>query len=51
MPDDELTGYDVVCWMEDHGVWPAEGVSVHSQNPVGRARMEQALRRAGVLRR
>jgi hypothetical protein len=39
------TGYDVVCWMEEHDVWPVEGVVVHSQNPAGRARMEQVIRR------
>lgn len=37
------TGYDVVCWMEENNVWPEEGVQVHSQNPVGRARMQQVI--------
>lgn len=35
----ERTGYTVVCWMEEHGVWPKDGVRVHSMNPVGRQRM------------
>lgn len=35
----ERTGYTVVCWMEEHGVWPPGGVRVHSINPVGRRRM------------
>lgn len=39
------TGYDVVCWMEEHGVWPPHGVAVHSMNPVGRTRMQQAIDR------
>lgn len=42
----EKTGYDVVCWMEEHNVWPINGVSVHSQNPAGAARMRQAINRA-----
>ena len=39
----EQTGYDVVCWMEENNVWPIEGVTVHSSNPVGRKRMEQVI--------
>lgn len=45
-PDGERTGYDVVCWMEEHNVWPPMGVTVHSLNPSGKARMEAAIRRA-----
>lgn len=44
--DREKTGYTVVCWMEEHGVWPVDGTSVHSQNPVGRAKMESVIRQA-----
>ena len=40
-----MTGYDVVCWMEEHNVWPPGGVTVHSMNPVGRARMQQVIDR------
>lgn len=29
----------VVQWMEENNVWPRSGVSVHSQNPAGKARM------------
>jgi len=43
-PDGEKTGYDVVRWMDEHGVWPPEGVQVHSANPTGRLRMEQVLK-------
>lgn len=39
------TGYDVVLWMEEHGVWPSEGAVVHSMNTAGRARMEAAIDR------
>lgn len=39
------TGYDVVCWMEENGVWPSGGVRVHSANPVGRQRMQQVIDR------
>jgi hypothetical protein len=28
----EKTGYDVLCWMEEHGVWPSEGVRIHTMN-------------------
>jgi len=45
-PDGEKTGYTVVCWMEENNVWPAGGVKVHSMNPAGKQRMEQAIRRA-----
>lgn len=38
------SGYDVVCWMEEHDVWPPNGVVVHSMNPVGRARMESVIK-------
>jgi hypothetical protein len=39
------TGYDVVCWMEEHGIWPKTKPRVHSANPVGAARMRQAIDR------
>jgi hypothetical protein len=39
----EKTGYDVVCWMEEHNTWPPYGVRVHSQNPVGVQRMLQVI--------
>lgn len=35
----EKTGYTVVLWMEENNVWPVDGVTVHSMNPVGRTRM------------
>lgn len=39
------TGYDVVCWMEAQGIWPIDGVQIHSMNPVGRARMQVVVDR------
>lgn len=40
----EKTGYDVICWMEEHNVWPSI-VKCHSSNPAGRARIEQVIRK------
>lgn len=42
---DEKTGYTVVCWMEENGVWPRDGVRVHSMNPAGKQKMQQAIGR------
>ena len=44
----ERTGYDVLLWLEREvaeGRWliPLPEISVHSANPVGRKRMEQAI--------
>jgi len=41
----EKTGYHVVCWMEEHNVWPENGVHVHSMNPVGARRMRDVIDR------
>ena len=41
--DGEKTGHDVVVWMEENGVYPEDGVEVHSQNPVGKRRMLMGL--------
>lgn len=40
-------GYRVVLWMAEQGVWPPDGVAVHSANPVGRERMVGTIRRYG----
>jgi len=37
------TGYTLVCWMEETGLWPQTPPAVHSANPVGRARMQQVI--------
>lgn len=39
------TGYQLVCWMEETGHWPLDKPRVHSANPAGRARMQQAIDR------
>lgn len=39
------TGYTLVCWMEETGHWPQEKPTVHSANPAGRLRMQQAINR------
>ena len=44
----ERTGYDVLLWLErevaeGRWVFPLPQISVHSANPVGRKRMEQAI--------
>lgn len=38
-------GCHVVEWMEEHDAWPPDGCTVHSMNPVGRARMLQVINR------
>lgn len=38
------SGYDVVCWLEQHPeFWPDRVVKVHSANPAGAARMRQVI--------
>ena len=39
------TGYDLVLWMAEKGIWPAEKPTVHSANPVGRDRMRGVIDR------
>jgi hypothetical protein len=47
-PEYERTGYDVLAWLEEAvatGAWkrPVPVIRVHSGNPVGWRRMEQAI--------
>jgi hypothetical protein len=47
-PEAERTGYDVLLWLEEKlatSAWQFEvpEIRVHSANPVGRRRMEQAI--------
>ena len=42
--DNEKTGYTVACWMEESSVWPGR-VKCHSQNPAGKARIQQVIDR------
>jgi hypothetical protein len=39
------TGYNLVCWMEEHDIWPNRKPTVHSRNPAGRAKMQAAIDR------
>lgn len=41
----EKTGYDLVCWMEEHNIYPMYGCYIHSQNPVGAQKMRVVLDR------
>jgi hypothetical protein len=55
-PEAERTGYDVLLWLEAEvatGTWHFEvpKIQVHSANPVGRRRMEQAIASIQRLRR
>lgn len=39
------TGYDLVKWMAEHGVWPRTRPTVHSMNPIGAQHMRQMIDR------
>jgi hypothetical protein len=39
----EKTGYDVICWIEKHNMWPCNGIIVHSANPIGRNKMNKVI--------
>lgn len=39
----EKTGYDVVCWLEENGIYPVDGIKVHSMNPIGRKNMLKGI--------
>lgn len=39
------TGYNLCTWMAETGHWPKEKPTVHSANPVGRARMQGVIER------
>lgn len=48
----EESGYDVICWIERNvmiGFIPPE-ITVHSANPVGRARMEVGINKIKYYR-
>jgi len=46
----EQTGYEVLLWMEANGVWPRDGVEIHTLNPAGRERMARVIKRAYMRR-
>lgn len=35
----EITGYELLAWMEEHDVWPSGNIWVHSANPTGAQQM------------
>lgn len=37
------SGYNFICWLEEHPQYWPERIQVHSANPVGRARMQQVI--------
>lgn len=43
----EKTGYDIALWMAENDVWPPEGASSHSANPVGRNNILAVIDRYG----
>ncbi len=48
---DGREGYDLLLWMAERGVWPSEGLAVHSSNPPGAERMCGVIERYGPYRR
>ena len=45
------TGYSLVRWMEENDRWPLEKPTIHSANPVGRAKMKEVIeQKFGVTR-
>ena len=38
-----MSGYDVVCSMEQDDNWPIKACYVHSMNPVGAPKMQQVI--------
>lgn len=41
----ELTGYDVVCWLEQNPQYLPKEIQLITANPVGRQRMRQVIER------
>lgn len=41
----ELTGYDVICWLEAHPKHVPKSIKLVTSNPVGRSRMLQVIER------
>lgn len=45
----EITGYDILCWMEQTNHLPKGRIFVHSSNPVGKMRMLTVIKLLGKL--
>lgn len=43
----EMTGYDVLLWMAEHGVWPTEACYVHTHNSAAQDKMCGVINRYG----
>ena len=43
--DHNGTGYQLVVWMAEYGLWPVQKPLVHSWNPVGKKAMEAVIER------
>lgn len=41
----EKTGYDVMVWMEEHNVWPPEGIRIHTMNTARKPVMLEVVNR------
>lgn len=42
---EEKTGYDIMCWLEEHPEKVPKRIICVSSNPVGRKRIEQIIRK------
>lgn len=45
------TGYDLVLWMADDGIWPTDSIVIHSANSVGATNMRAVVDRYGPYRK
>lgn len=43
--DYELTGYDILCWLEEHPEYLPKKITVVSGNPSGAERMEKLVKK------
>lgn len=42
------SGYDLAKWMASNNIWPINGTSCHSANPVGKANILATIHRYGI---
>ena len=41
----EYTGYDILCWLEEHPEHLPKEIKLVTKNPVGKKRMEQVIKK------
>lgn len=41
----EFTGYDIMCWLEEHPEYIPKKITCISANPIGRKRIEQVIQK------